>query len=178
MNIQAKLDQFRSDNPFDLETQAKRLLAMDDRSLILYVVGLGLATAEQRQRHYERDFIKNIGSAPQRERLVPGRVTGSIVSVKVLPTERARNAARQLIADVWHCGDKPLGTTTAIDMANAIKREKSSSAGHLKNAEFYGILKEGLKPDGSDSVSMRFTEKTLRGVIERVYGEFRKTEAA
>lgn len=178
MNIQAKLDQFREDNPYDIETQAKRLLANDDRALLLYVVAMGLTAAKQQQRHYERNFIKNTGIAPQRERLVPGRVTGSVISIKVAPTEKARNAARQLIAEVWHCGDKALGTTNAIDMAQAIKRETASSLGHQKNAQFYGLLKEGLNPDGSDTVSMRYTEKALRGTIERVYGEFRKTEAA
>lgn len=178
MNIQAKLDQFREDNPYDIETQAKRLLAKNDRELLLYVIAVGLATAKQQQRHYERNFIKNVGEAPQRERLIPGRVTGSVVSIKAAPTQKARNAARQLIADVWHCGEKPLGTTNAIDMALAIKRETASSIGHQKNAQFYDLLKQGLNPNGSDTVSMRYSEKTLRAAIERVYGEFRKTEAA
>jgi len=178
MNLRTKLEQFRSDNPFDVGTQAKRLVAANEKELLLYVVTMGLMSAKQQQRHYERDFIKNVGHAPLRELLVPGRVTGSVVVKKMNPTERARNAARQLIADIWHCGDKTLGTTTAIDMAEAIRRENSSSIGHQKNAEFYRILKNGLKPDGSDTVAMKYTEKSLRGIIESVYGEFRKAEAA
>ncbi len=178
MNIQAKLDQFRDDNPYDIETQAKRLLAANDKELVLFVVSIGLATAKQRQRHYERDYIKNTGTTPPRERLIPGRVTGSIISIKAKQTDRAKNAARQLIADIWHCGDKPLGTTNAIDMAEAMKRETQSSLGHQKNAQFYGLLRNGLNPDGSDTIAMRYTEKALRSTIERVYGEFRKSEAA
>ncbi len=40
MNLQAKLEQFREDNPYDVDTQAKRLLATDDKPLILHVLAL------------------------------------------------------------------------------------------------------------------------------------------
>ena len=174
MNMQAKLEQFCSDNPYDFETQAKRLLASKDETLILHVLALGFATARQRQRHVERDYMKNIGQAPPRERLVPGRVTGA---VKVLPSKKTMNAMRQLIADAWRInGEQRLGDATANDLAKAVKRERDSSNGHDKNARFYTSLKQEL--GSNEKVRERWNEDDLRDQIEKVYGEFRKTEAA
>lgn len=178
MNLQARLDQFRDDNPYDVETQAKRLFATEDRELILYALALGLATARQRQRHAERDYIKTVGRAPQRERLIPGRVTGSVVSIPVKPSKRIQNAMRELIIDVWRIGgEQRLGDANANDLANAVRRETSSAAGHGKNATFYEALKQKLEADGSDKVRDKWDEKDVKQQIEKVYGEFRKSEA-
>lgn len=173
MNLQSKLDQFRLDNPYDVETQAKRLLASDDKDLILYILALGLNTAKQRQRHVERDFMKNIGEAPPKERLVPGRVTGS---VKIVPSKKTTNAMQQLILDVWHVGDIKLGDATGNDLAVAINREHQSSKGHQKNALFYQHIKKKVGED--EAVREQWDERTIRAEIENVYGEFRKQEAA
>jgi hypothetical protein len=174
MNLQAKLDQFRTDNPYDVETQAKRLLVSEDKELVLYTLQLGLATARQRQRHQERDYIKNVGEAPPKERLVPGRTTGS---VKVIPTKKTRNAMNQFILDVWRVnGKQKLGDANTNDLATAISREKSSSAGHDKNAKLYTKLKTEMS--ANQIVREAWDESGVRGVIEEVYGEFRKQEAA
>ncbi len=174
MNLQSRLEQFRTDNPYDNDTQAKRLLAGGDQELILYVVALGLATAKQRQRHIERDYIKNIGEAPPKERLVPGPVTGS---VKVIPSKKTQNAMRQMILDVWHVnGDQKLGDATGNDLALAIKREKQSSIGHDKNARLYSLLRKPMEDE--DTVRECWDEKSVRTEIEKVYGEFRREEAA
>lgn len=178
MNLQARLDEFREDNPYDVDTQAKRLLATDNKELIIYVLALGLATAKQRQRHAERDYIKTAGQAPQRERLVPGRVTGSVVSIPVKPSRRIQNAMQNLIVDVWRIGgEQRLGDANATDLANAVRRENASAAGHGKNAVFYEALKKKLKADGSDKVRDQWQEKDVKKQIETVYGEFRKSEA-
>jgi len=174
MNLSSKLDQFRDDNPYDCETQAKRLLATEDKELILHVLALGLATAKQRQRHIERDYIKNIGEAPFRGRVVTGPVTGSI---RVKPSRRFQNVTRQLMVDVWRInGEIPLGDATANDLAVAITREDKSAEGHGKNAKFYRVLKEPMK--GDDVVRKVWPEKEIRNRIEETYGEFRKSEAA
>ncbi len=174
MNLQTRLEQFRNDNPYDVDTQAKRLLASGDKELLVYTLSLGLATAKQRQRHVERDYIKNIGEAPPKERLVPGRTTGS---VKVVPSKRMQNAAKAFILDIWRInGEQKLGDATGNDLAVAINREVMSSVGHDKNATFYRKLKHELSDD--DVVRDRWDEKTIRGEIENVYGEFRKSEAA
>jgi hypothetical protein len=173
MNVQAKLDQFRNDNPYDVDTQAKRMLAADDQELILYVIALGLTTARQRQRHQERDYIKNVGQAPPKERLMPGRVTGS---VRVLPTKKTTNAMSQYILDIWRVGELKLGDATGNDLAGAIKREKASSIGHDKNARLYANLKKKL--DDDQAVREEWNEASVRSEIESVYGEFRKQEAA
>jgi hypothetical protein len=179
MNLQAKLDQFRDDNPYDVNTQAKRLLATEDTELILHVLALGLATAKQRQRHQERDYIKNIGEAPQphKVKIVPGLVTGSIKTVPLKPSKRMEQLTKQLIFDVWHInGEMKLGDASGNDLTVAINREKSSAQGHGKNATFYSAIKAELGQD--EIVRMRWTEKSIRSKIEDVYGEFRKTEAA
>jgi hypothetical protein len=174
MNVQSKLDQFRTDNPYDFDTQAKRLLASDDKELILYVLTLGFAVAKSRQRHTERDYIKNVGQAPPVERLVPGRVTGS---VKILPTKKTQNAMNQLILNVWRVnGEQKLGDATGNDLSIAIKRETTSSIGHDKNARFYAQLKKEL--NSKQTVSDKWDEGLVRQLIEEVYGEFRKSEAA
>jgi hypothetical protein len=177
MNLQNRLQQFRDDNPYDIDTQAKRLLASDDKLLLLYVLALGLATAKQRQRHEERSYIKNVGFAKPQERLVPrpGGTTGSVVAIK--PTIKARNAMRELILNVWRInGEQRLGDATGNDLAIAIKREDASSVGHNKNAQFYGSLKQ--KTGNYERVSEHWNEDSVRREIEKVYGEFRKTEAA
>ncbi len=174
MNLQSKLDQFRTDNPYDVDTQAKRLLATGDKELLIYTLSLGLATAKQRQRHIERDYIKNIGEAPPTERLAPGRTTGS---VKIVPSKRMQNAARTLILDVWRInGEQKLGDASGNDLTVAINREITSSVGHEKNAQFYRSLKKEL--NGTDQVRTKWDEKLVRDEIEKVYGEFRKGEAA
>ena len=174
MNNQSKIEQFCTDNPYDVDTQAKRLFASDDEKLILYVLALGLTMARSRRRHMDRDYMKNIGQAPPKERLAPGRVTGS---VKVLHSKKARNAAQQLLLDVWRVnGEQKLGDATGNDLSVAIKREMTSSAGHEKNAQFYTKLKNELGP--SDAVRDRWDEQLVRDQIEQVYGEFRKSEAA
>jgi hypothetical protein len=174
MNLQAKLDQFRDDNPYDVLTQAKRLLATDDKDLILHVVALGLATAKQRQRHVERDYIKNIGEAPRRGRTVAGPTTGSI---RIVPSKKMQNVTRQMILDVWRVnGEQSLGDATANDLTVAINRENNSAEGHSKNSLFYNGLKEGIR--GAETVRTKWSEKSVRAKIEEVYGEFRKTEAA
>jgi hypothetical protein len=174
MNIQSRLDQFRSDNPFDVQTQAKRLHAANDEDLILYVLALGLTAAKHRQRHQERDYMKSYGAAPENERLVPGRVTGSVV---VIPSKKTANAAKALILNVWRInGEQPLGDATGNDLAVAINRENASAKGHTKNAEFYIDLKKTVGP--AERVHEKWDEKTIREEIKRVYGEFRKQEAA
>src|SRR5262245_11106294 len=175
MNLQAKLDQFRDDNPYDVETQAKRLLAQGDKELILHVLALGLATAKQRQRHMERDYIKNLGEAPHRGRVVRGRTTGSI---KIAPSRRMQNITRQLIADVWKInGEQSLGDATANDLTMAINRETKSAEGHNKNASFYATIREPLT-NTTTRVRMNWDEKNIRFKIEATYGEYRKSEAA
>jgi hypothetical protein len=174
MNLQSRLEQFRSDNPYDVDTQAKRLLASGDKELLIYTLALGLAAARQRQRHIERDFIKNIGEAPPKERLLPGRVTGS---VKIVPSKKSQNAMMQMILDVWRVnGEQKLGDAGSNDLADAIKRETASSIGHDKNAHFYRNLKKELRTD--EIVRKRWDENSVRAEIEKVYGEFRKEEAA
>jgi hypothetical protein len=174
MNLQNKLDQFRADNPYDVDTQAKRLLASNDKPLILHVLALGLAVAKQRQRHVERSHIKNIGEARQKERFVPGPVTGSIV---VKPSKATQNAMRSLILDVWRInGEMKLGDATSNDLQVAIKRERASQNGHAKNAELYFTLDKPINGT-TDQVRQKWTEKTVRGAIKNVYGEFRTTEA-
>ena len=174
MNLQNKLDQFRDDNPYDVDTQAKRILAANDKELILYVLALGLATAKQRQRHLERSYIKNFGEAKQKERFRPGPVTGSVIRIK--PSRRVQNATRALILDTWLInGEQKLGEATKNDLAVAIKRELASSAGHGKNAEFYGILQKPLET--TERVHQRWDEKATNTEIEKVYGEFRTGEA-
>ena len=177
MDLSSRLDQFRDDNPYDMHTQAKRLLAAADQDLILYTLALGLATAKQRQRHTERAYIKNVGAAPPKERLVPGRVTGAVKVVPMKPSRRMQNAIQQLISDVWRVnGEQKLGDCSGNDLAVAIDRETSSATGHSKNANFYRNLKEPMK--SNDIVRNKWEEKALRAEIEKVYGEFRKEEAA
>ena len=78
MDMSSRLDQFRDDNPYDVQTQAKRLLATGDKELILYALALGLVSAKSRQRHTERSYIDwikryvhfqqtRIGTAPDLE---------------------------------------------------------------------------------------------------------------
>lgn len=177
MNLQAKLDQFRDDNPFDVDTQAKRLLAADDKELILYVLTLGLATAKQRQRHQEREYIKTLGEAPQpREKIVSGRVTGSIRSIRIKPSKRMERLTRELIFDIWHVGNQKLGDTNRNDLAVAITRETNSANGHSLNVKFYTAIRATL--DHEDTVREKWTEEAIRTKIEEIYGEFRKSEAA
>jgi hypothetical protein len=174
MNLQSKVEQFCADNPYDADTQAKRLLAGNDEKLILYVLALGLATAKARRRHAERDYMKNLGHAPPQERLAPGRVTGS---VKLLPSKKTRNAMQQMLLDVWRInGEQKLGDANENDLSIAIKREVTSSAGHDKNAQLYKSLKKDLGPH--DIVRDKWDEQSVRDQIEQVYGEFRKSEAA
>lgn len=179
MNLQNKLEQFRDDSPYDVATQAKRLLATKDEELILYVLALGLTTAKQRQRHVEREYIKSMGQSPPGERLVPGRTTGSVKVVPIKHSKRIQNAMKQFIVDVWRIhGEQKLGDATGSDLSDAVKRETASAAGHGKNAQFYTALKERLMDNGSDTVRDKWNEKDVRDRIEHVYGEFRKTEAA
>lgn len=174
MNLQAKLEQFRDDNPYDCDTQAKRLLATDDKDLIIHVLALGLATAKQRQRHQERDYIKNIGEAPRRGKIVSGPTTGSI---RVIPSRRMQNITKQLIFDVWRInGEQKLGDATRNDLALAISRETKSAEGHSKNSQFYTAIRTEL--GNEDTVRMKWDEKAIRAKIEDIYGEFRKSEAA
>jgi hypothetical protein len=177
MDLNFKLETFRQDNPYDVNTQAKRLLATNDKDLILYTLALGLATAKSRQRHIERSYIKNIGAAPPTERLVPGKVSGSVKIVKLKPSRRLQNAMQQMIVDVWRVnGEQRLGDCNGNDLAVAIDREVSSANGHAKNAMFYRNLKEPMT--GITTVRQIYDEKTVRAKIEQVYGEFRKEEAA
>jgi uncharacterized membrane protein YheB (UPF0754 family) len=179
MDMSSKLDQFRDDNPYDVQTQAKRLLATEDKDLILYTLALGLISAKSRQRHVERTYIKNIGAAPSipKERLTPGRTTGSVKIVPIKTSRRMKNIIQQLIVDVWRVnGEQRLGDCTGNDLATAISRETSSANGHAKNAAFYHNLKEPMKPE--DVVRQKWEEKAVRAEIEKVYGEFRKEEAA
>ena len=178
MNLQAELDQFRDDNSYDVETQAKRLLATNNTKLLLYVLALGLVAAKQRQRHQEREFIKNVGAAPQ-ERLIPGRVTGSVVSIKPITSRRRQNAMQQYIADVWMVGEKRLGDCNHSDLAVARARERASADGHNRNDQLYGIFQTKLDPkDNRITHRQRWDEKEVRGAIEKVYGEFRKSPEA
>jgi hypothetical protein len=174
MNLQNQLEQFRDDNPYDVDTQAKRLLATDDKPLILYALALGLTVAKHRQRHLDRDYIKNVGQAKEKERFRPGRVTGSVVPIK--PSRKTQNATRALILSSWRInGDQPLGDATANDLSDAIKREMASANGHGKNAEFYTNLKAPL--EGIERVHQHWDERTTKDEIEKVYGEFRTSEA-
>jgi len=177
MNIQMKLEQFRDDNPYNSETQAKRLLASNDTELILYVLALGLQTAKQRERHQQREYIKNVGETPPRQRVTPGRVTGSVKITPIKPSKKTTDALKELIADVWMVGDKQLGDCTEEDLSNAIKRENASSIGHAKNKALYVSLKKPL--DGTQQcIRMKWNEKDIRQEIEKIYGEFRRGEAA
>lgn len=177
MNLSTKLDHFRAENPYDIATQAKRLLATDDKEMINYVVELGLTLARSRQRHDERQYIKDTGTARPKEHMVvaQGRVTGA---VKFIPGKRGRNAMTQLIADTWRVnGEQRLGDATHADLGSAIKRESTSLLGHRKNIDFYQELSEPLKGT-TDSVRTKWSEGSIRTAIEKVYGEFRTTEAA
>ncbi len=88
-----------------------------------------------------------------------------------------QNAARTLILDVWRInGEQKLGDATGNDLTIAINREITSSIGHDKNAQFYRGLKKEL--NGTDQVRSKWDEKLVRDEIEKVYGEFRKGEAA
>lgn len=178
MNLQHSLDQFRDDNPYDVNTQAKRLLASGDKELILYVLALGLATAKQRQRHQEREYIKNIGEAPQQKtKIVSGRTTGSIKTIPIKPSKRIQNITRQLIFDVWRInGEQKLGDANANDLEVAINRETKSANGHNLNARFYIEIKTNLEK--TETVREKWDEGMIRSKIEEIYGEFRKTEAA
>lgn len=180
MNLQSKLDQFRSDNPYDVDTQAKRLLATNDKELILYVLALGLATAKQRQRHYERDYMKNVGEAPprERERFIPGPVTGSVKVIKIKPGKREENARRQLIMDTWMVGEKRMADCNSHDMIAAIKREEASEKGHAKNKTLYTKANARLAQNGKEKMGEKWDEKSIRALIEEVYGEFRTQEVA
>jgi hypothetical protein len=174
MNLQNQLDQFCDDNPYDVNTQAKRLLAKHDNRLLLYVLTLGLMTARTRRRHNEREYIKNVGQAPPSERLVSGRVTGS---VKIVPSKKTRNAMTQMILDVWRVnGETKLGDATGNDLAIASQTARASAAGQEKNAVFYDSLKKDMGP--KEKVREQWTEDSVRSQIEKVYGEFRKSEAA
>jgi hypothetical protein len=176
MKLSTKLEQFRTDNPYDVPTQAKRLLASKDEALIRYAVELGLTTVKFRVRHEQRQYIKETGYAQPRERMIvsPGRVTGAVM---IRPSKRTQNAMQQLVLDVWRIqGEQKLGDATAADLGEAIVRETTSATGHTKNAQFYGILKETL--NGTESVRSRWTDDTLRPKIEAVFGEFRRSEAA
>jgi len=176
--MSSRLDQFRDDNPYDVQTQAKRLLATGDKELILYALALGLVSAKSRQRHTERSYIKNIGAAPPQERLVPGRVTGSVKVVPIKPSKKLRNAIQSLIVDVWRVnGEQKLGDCSGNDLSIAITRETSSASGHTKNAAFYASLKSKMD-DPKTTVRNVWGEKEVRSEIEKVYGEFRKEEAA
>lgn len=190
MNLQSRLDQFRSDNPYDSDTQAKRLLSAGNKDnlpkltelgldveLLIYVLSLGFTTAKHRERHFERDYMKNTGYAPQKEKLKPGRTTGSVVRIKLKPSKRMENIRMQMLLDTWRInGEQKLGDATENDLAGAIKRENASMVGHGKNAEFYSGLKERVA--GEEKVRDKWEEKDVRGKIEQVYGEFRKSEAA
>jgi hypothetical protein len=194
MNLQNKLDQFRDDNPYDFDTQAKRLVAKDDKELILYVLALGFATAKQRQRHLERDFIKNTGTAPP-ERLVPGRpiikpvpegkaktiipgrASGTVTRIKITPNRRIQNAMERLVGDVWTVGDKKLNDCNRNDLKMAENRAEASANGQMKNKTLYANLRATLV-DGKETVGMRVPNAELRQQIEKVYGEFRTKEAA
>lgn len=177
MNLQAKLDQFRDDNPFDADTQAKRLLAGGDKELILHVLALGLTTAKQRQRHQEREYIKTIGEAPQpREKIVPGRVTGSIRTIPIKASKRREKMVKELIFDIWHVGNQKLGDTNRNDLAVAITRETNSANGHSLNVKFYTAIRASL--DKEETVREKWSEEAIRSKIEETYGEFRKFEAA
>jgi hypothetical protein len=177
MNIQYRLEQFLDDNPYDADTQAKRLMASDDADLIRYAIALGLTTAKARQRQSERDYIKNTGYAMERERLVPGRVTGSVVVKKIPRGKRGQNALRLLICDAWMIGDKMLGDATIADLSGAIAREVASAHGHTKNVDFYTAIKSRMTPDGG-LLRKQLSEDAIRKEIESVYGEFRTREAA
>ena len=177
MNLQAQLDQFREDAPYDVDTQARRLYATDDKDLILYVLALGLSTAKHRQRHSERDYIKNMGEAPQlhKVRMAPGR--GTFKTIPIKPSKKMEQLTKQLIFDVWTINEgMKLGDASANDLAVAINRESRSAAGHARNIAFYDIVRSALKKD--EVVRDRWSEKALRSQIEEVYGEFRKSEAA
>jgi len=180
MNLQSKLDQFRDDNPYDPNTQAKRLLATDDKDLILHVLALGFATAKQRQRHYERDYMKNLGEAPQphKVKIVSGRTTGSIRTIPIKPSRRMEQLTKQLLYDTWYInGEMKLGDANQNDLTVAINREVSSANGHNLNAKFYTEIRAGLS-EKDDVVRSKWSEKTIRAKIEETYGEFRKSEAA
>jgi hypothetical protein len=177
MNLQNKLQQFRDDNPYDNHTIAKRLYATEDKALIIYVLELGLQAAKQRKRHEERSFIKNMGFAKPKERLAPhpSGVTGAVIRIKTGP--KTRNALQEMLLDVWRInGEQKLGDANRNDLASAIKRETSSSVGHSKNAEFYAALRKQI--NDNDVVRQHFDEASIRSEIEKVYGEFRKSEAA
>lgn len=177
MNLTNRLEQFRTDNPYDAQTQSKRLLASNDKELILYVLQLGFALAKQRQRHDDRQYIKNTGHANAKEKMTisRGRVTGSVV---IKPSRKTFNAMQKLIVDVWTInGEQKLGDATAANLGEAVQREMISSDGHRKNAEFYNILRKPLMGT-SQIVRDQWTDETMRPEIERVYGEFRKSEAA
>ena len=176
MKLSNRLENFRADNPFDVGTQAKRLLATKDDKLIMYVLELGLTLAKSRQRHEDRSHMKETGYAKSKEKLIirPGRVTGSVI---IKPGRRTQNAIQQLVLDTWRInGEQKLGDATAADLGDAIKRENVSANGHKKNAEFYDIIRKPLK--GDNIVRSQWNDDTLRPKIEAVYGEFRQGEAA
>ena len=107
----------------------------------------------------------------------PGRVTGAVKVVDIKPSKRIQNLTQQLIYDVWRVnGDQKLGDCTDNDLAVAIVQETVSAGGHAKNATFYSNLKEPMK--SKETVRTVWKEKTVRAEIEKVYGEFRKEEAA
>src|SRR5215475_14782252 len=139
MNLQARLDQFRDDHPYDNATQAKNLLASDDKDLILHVLALGFQTARQREQHFVRGYIKNRGMAPtaSKEKFKPGKVTGSVIRIKVPPSRREQALHRKLIGDAWLIANvQKLNEATRNDLSKAIDRENASSNGHGKNALF------------------------------------------
>lgn len=176
MSLATRLENFRADNPYDVATQAKRLLAKDDKELLFYVVELGLKYAKQRQQHEARQYIKETGFTRATERMIvsPGRVTGSVV---IKTSKRTRNAIRQLILDVWRInGDQRLGDANAAQLGEAINREETSIVGHGKNVTFYKAVMAALEPN--ETVRQRWTDDTLRPQIEAVYGEFRTSEIA
>jgi hypothetical protein len=195
MNLQNKLDQFRDDNPYDYHTQAKRLLAKGDNELILYVLALGFATAKQRQRHLERDIIKNTGQAPPLERLVAGkpiipptpagkkpqtiisgRASGTVTPIKI-ERKHVQNALERLIGETWEVGSKKLNDCNGNDLKNAEDRAEASANGQMKNKAFYANLR-AAGVDNKTTVGAKLSNDQLRQHIEKVYGEFRTKEAA
>lgn len=177
MTPAVKLQNFRDDNPYDIATQAKRLLAAKDDDLIRYVIELGLTMARQRDRHEERRHIKETGFTRPLQKVVmsKGKTTGSII---VKMGKKTRNAAQSLILDVWRInGDLPLGDATAADLGEAIIKEEKSLVGHAKNKQLYQIMQKPIEGTSSP-VRSHWTDNTLRPEIEEIYGEFRTSAAA
>lgn len=136
------------------------------RSVILYVLAIGIEAIKSKMRRHTRQSLKR-EIVPE---YVAGRTFGSIkLSQKTI--KRMEKVGDRLWLD-WKVGLWSLGEMTKEQLLAQVESEKKSAHGSLQNAEFYRALAEPLR--AGQSVKDFWSPVDAGALKEKIY---KKTEA-